>query len=39
MGEISDKKYEELRRIFNKQNGHDYSRKEAKDIGDGLFEF
>ena len=39
MAEISDEKYEELRRILEKQNGHTYSLEEAKEIGDGFIDF
>lgn len=39
MAEISDEKYEELRRILEKQNGQTYTFEEAKEIGDGLIEF
>jgi hypothetical protein len=39
MTEISNEKYEELRQILEKQNGHSYSLQEAKEIGDGLIDF
>jgi len=39
MAEISDKKYEELRRILEKQNKQLYTLEEIKQIGDGLIDF
>lgn len=39
MAEISDERYEELRRILEKQNGRTYTFEEAKEIGDGLMDF
>lgn len=39
MFDISDKKYEELRVILEKQNGRTYTLEEAKEIGDGLIDF
>lgn len=36
---ISDKTYEQLRQILEKQNGHEYTLGEAKEIGDGLVDF
>ena len=39
MTEISDKTYEQLRQILEKQNGHSYTLEEAEEIGDGLIEF
>lgn len=39
MSGISDEKYEELRRILEKQNGHEYTLEQAKEIGDGLIDF
>lgn len=39
MAEISDEKYEELRLILEKQNGHAYSLEDAKEIGGGLMDF
>ena len=38
MFDISDKKYEELRLILEKQNERTYTLEEAKEIGDGLIE-
>lgn len=39
MAGISDKTYEQLRRILEKQNDHTYTFEEAKEIGDGLVDF
>lgn len=39
MAEISNERYEELRRILEKQNGRAYTFEEAKEIGDGLVDF
>jgi hypothetical protein len=39
MAEISDERYEELRRILENQNGRTYTFEEVKEIGDGLIDF
>lgn len=39
MGEISDEKYEELRRILERQNQKVYTLEEIKEIGNGLIDF
>lgn len=39
MAGISDKMYEDLRQILEKQNGRSYTFEEAKEIGDGLIDF
>ena len=39
MTEISERTYEQLRQILEKQNDKMYSLQEAKEIGDGLLEF
>ncbi|HET7301959.1 MAG TPA: hypothetical protein VFI74_01355 [Candidatus Saccharimonadales bacterium] len=36
---INDEKYEELRRILEKQNGHSYTLEEVKKIGSSLIDF